>query len=96
MSTEDTLIEASTVGEADTTPLAGDELRQVDKLFAAALLHPDPEDAAIQHAWADSRGLLPSTLQSWGMGYVSAKIPNIIARNDATWQPPRLRGRPAT
>lgn len=86
MSTEDTLIEASTVGEADTTPLAGDELRQVDKLFAAALLHPDPEDAAIQHAWADSRGLLPSTLQSWGMGYVSAKIPNIIARNKAGLQ----------
>lgn len=80
MSTEDTLIEAST-GEADT-PLASDELRRVDKAFLELMRSraQDADDGPVQRAWADSRGLLPETLEAWGMGYVSPKILNIRLR----------------
>lgn len=75
--TEDTPVtETDPVGEADTTPLASDELRQVDQIWLEMLRRQ--RQSTTQVTWIGSRGILPSTMERWGAGYMPPSILNPV------------------
>lgn len=79
----DTVVDATLVDNVNTSlPLPSDELRRCDLRFAANLLDSSKEIETLK--WAESRGLLPQTLQRWGMGLVPAQAFNLSKGDDHT------------